>query len=460
MKKTTLIIQKSISLCVTVMLFAITTLQAQEERIAVIQEPFIILLDPDDGTILDPEFIDLTPLSQGTPKDILQVGEEIWISDQLEDRIDRFDLEGVYVSTIEGVDVGLDNIRGLEIVDDEIWVTNAGSNNGAPGNAIVRLDFDGALIGFYPTTDDGSIFDIVDVGDEVYISYISADTKIERRDYDGNVLGNIVGEGVVSFIQQMELNPTNNSIYTAVFSSLGANDSGLYEFSIDDGTILNYWDEGALRGVISVGDAGNLLISSGAGYRLFDPSTGTSTPIGMAESAQYFGRLNLAACTPPDTPTGEAMQTFTEGATLADIVVTPSDVTWFASEEDATTLTDPLDITTELVDNTTYYAVNIVDECPSAPFAVTVNVVLGVDEFDASTVIMYPNPANSTVHIRHQGDVIENLSVYSLLGQKVIDLSVNSNEIDLDISSLAAAVYLVKLQIGATQKVVQVVKSN
>ena len=85
------------SLTLLLILFvSISSINAQE-RIAILQEPFVVLLDPNNGSIVDPTFIDLTPLNQGTPKGIIQVNEEIWISDQIEDRIDRFDLDGNYI---------------------------------------------------------------------------------------------------------------------------------------------------------------------------------------------------------------------------------------------------------------------------------------------------------------------------------------------------------------------------
>ncbi len=91
---------------------------------------------------------------------------------------------------------GMDNIKGMEVVNGRIWVTNAGSMNGAPGDTIIRFDTNGSNLGFIDTAGESS-FDIVDAGNgEVYISYINTATKIERRDYDGNILGNIVNPGV------------------------------------------------------------------------------------------------------------------------------------------------------------------------------------------------------------------------------------------------------------------------
>ena len=178
-----------------------------QEVIAVINEPNIVLLDPFDGTIIDPSFIDLSPLNQGLPKSLTQVGEEIWISDQTEDRIDRFDLTGSFIGTL---DSGFDNIKGLNVIGDEIWVTNAGSNNGAPGTAIIRLDTQGNVLGILPTT--GSSFDVIDTGTEVYISFIGNESRIERRDYQGNILGDLVPTGVVTFIQQMVLSTEANTL--------------------------------------------------------------------------------------------------------------------------------------------------------------------------------------------------------------------------------------------------------
>ena len=493
-----------------------------QEQIAVIREPFVILLDAENGSIVDPNFIDLTPLSQGTPKDILQVNEELWISDQIEDRIDRFDLEGNYLSTISG---GLDNIKGMELVDDtEVWVTNAGSNNGAPGDAIIRFDLNGNNLGFINTDPDSS-FDIIDVGGEVYVSYIGSGTRIERLDYNGAILGNVVGTGVVTFIQQMELNPSNSSVYAAVFSSNGSNIAGVYEFSTSNGSILNSWQEGGIRGVAQLGD-GNLLVSGPTNYglKILDPSTGNTTQI-WNESTQYFGRVNLTPCTAPPAPTGDSNQEFVEGATIEDIVVDPPTVTWFPTENDALNSTNPLPPGTLLVDGETYWAVNIVDGCKSAPFPVNVSVCetpptptgestqnlpegstladividpsdvtwfatesdatnntnplplstvledgatywavsidglclsepfpvtiifpLGLSEFQQNGIVVYPNPTDYELFIRSTQLTIDRIMLFDLLGNKVIDLTPETQEINLDVTSLSSGLYILKFQ--------------
>jgi hypothetical protein len=101
---------------------------------------------------------------------------------------------------------------------------------------------------------------------------------------------------------------------------------------------------------------------------------------------------NLGSCSSTTTmtivvnsgtiPTGESLQTFNNGATLASIVVNPNVVDWFASAEDALANINPLSLNQPLIDGTTYYAVNTNGPCASLPFAVTVSVVLSTNDID------------------------------------------------------------------------------
>lgn len=428
------------------LLFSLLTLLSlleakAQDVIAVIKEPNIVLLDPFDGSVLDPSFIDLTPLGQGQPKAMVQIGEEIWISDQTADRIDRFDLTGSFISTI---DSGLDNIKGLNKIGSEVWVTNAGTNNGAPGDAIVRYDLQGNALGSFATV--GSSFDVIDTGNgEAYISYIGNDTRIERRDYQGNILGDLVPNGVVTFIQQMVLAPDANTVFAAVFSNNGANIAGLYEFSRTDGTIVDFWQEGSLRGVMPLGN-GQMLLSAGTNYgvKILDPVSGNTTQL-WPESSQYFARLNLSPCSTPPTPIGAENQTFNEGATIEDIVVDPIDVAWFITESDALNYTNPLAPGTLLIDNTTYYAVQVVDGCPSLPLAVTVTVnVLGTTDWTTARFTLSPNPAADYVNFKGT-KFVQDYAIFNSIGQKLLGGSIQGFEGRIELSALNSGIYFIRL---------------
>jgi hypothetical protein len=434
--------KKFVSLVLGMLTLLASHIQAQEV-IAVIREPNVVLLSPFDGSVINQSFIDLSPLSQGQPKGLTQVGDQIWIADQTEDRIDRFDLEGNYIGTIN---TGLDNIKGLDVVEDEVWVTNAGTNNGAPGESLVRFDFQGNPLGDFATV--GASFDVLNTGNEVYISYIGNETRIERRDLQGNILGDLVPTGLVTFIQQLTLAPDAATILAAVFSNNGSNLAGLYEFSRTDGSIVEFWQEGSLRGVMPL-DNGQILLSAGTNYgvKILDPTSGNTTQL-WSEASQYFAKLNLSPCSPPPTPVGAANQTFNQGATIEDIVVDPTEVIWFASESDATNNINPLPAGTLLTDST-YYAIQVIDGCSSLPLSVTVTInVLDSDDWSLTKLVLSPNPAREYVNFTAT-NFVQRYSIFNSIGQRLIEHPVQGFEGRIDLTVLKSGMYFIRF-IGKT----------
>ena len=164
----------------------------------------IVLFDPEDGSLAVDDFLILTPWDVGTVKHALKVENEIWISDQTKDKVYRFDLEGNYLGAI-GESGGLDNIRGMNIINGEVWLSNAGSNNGAPGKSVIRIGFDGTILGNFLV--EGSPWSFLPYnGDHALISFSNSgsfSSQIAEFDLDGNYLApwNVPGE--LNFIQQI-----------------------------------------------------------------------------------------------------------------------------------------------------------------------------------------------------------------------------------------------------------------
>ncbi|MBW7870553.1 MAG: T9SS type A sorting domain-containing protein [Flavobacteriia bacterium] len=318
-----------------------------QEYIAVVQSPYVVLLNAETGAVEDPQFINLTPQSPSTPKGIRQVGNEIWVTDQVKDAIFRYDMDGNYISTING---NMDNIKGLDVINNnEVWVTNAGTANGASGDAVVRFDTSGNYLGYYLTGGKSS-FDILDnKNGEVYISYISGGSPIERWDYSGNFLGNIVEPNVVSFAEQMWIMEDGN-LLVATFSGT----SGIYIFDISTGTQLNFWPQSGARGAIETGD-GNILWTSGSGIFLLNPSTGTSTTV-KSGSAQFFALIGAEeGCTTP-TLSVEGPAEICEGSTATLTANTDGEeVKWYDSEFGTTPLFTGTEFTTPALTSTTSY---------------------------------------------------------------------------------------------------------
>ena len=110
-----------------------------------------------------------------------------------------------------------------------------------------------------------------------------------------------------------------------------------------------------------------------------------------------------------------------------------------------------------LVDGATYYAVQTLNECSSIPLAVIVSEVLGTPSFDMENLKAYPNPTTDVLNISYS-KTIESVTVFNLLGQKVIDKKANDSNIKIDMSSLEAGAYLVKLSSGQISKTIRVLK--
>ena len=83
---------------------------------------------------------------------------------------------------------------------------------------------------------------------------------------------------------------------------------------------------------------------------------------------------------------------------------------------------------------------------------------LGVASFEASNIRMYPNPT-STVFTIEANDVIENVSLYNVLGQEVLARTSNSNSVTLDVANLQTGVYVVKTMIGGVTATSRLVKN-
>ena len=250
----------------------------------------IAQLNAVDGTVMNPAFIDMSTVSSGTIKGIAQVGDKIWISDQTQDKIHIYNLDGTFSSVITG---GLDNLRGLNVVNNEVWVTNAGSGNSATANSIARFSAAGTFLGYYPSIT--SPFDVLDSKNGfVYISSLS-NNGIQKMDYTGNVTGNFVAPGFFQNTQQINFNNAGNMIVAVFQNHSGGNNAGIYVLSITDASILNYWPvtAGQLRGTIQTGN-GNYLYSTGSGVFSIDAATGTVSSVASG-AYQYFTKINTAA---------------------------------------------------------------------------------------------------------------------------------------------------------------------
>lgn len=159
-------------------------------------------------------------------------------------------------------------------------------------------------------------------------------------------------------------------------------------------------------------------------------------------------------------PSGDSVQTFTEGETLANLEVEGENVQWYVSQNLEAGRSDdtPLPLSTPLEDGTTYYASQTVYGIESTErLPVTVNAVLGVEDNVFEGLKVYPNPVNDILAISSD-EKIENISVYNQLGQRVISSNINSRNAQVNVSALSNGIYIAKIISAGKEKTFKVVK--
>lgn len=177
------------------------------------------------------------------------------------------------------------------------------------------------------------------------------------------------------------------------------------------------------------------------------------------ETEDYI--VTITAAPLPAIPTGDALQTINVNnaaeATIEDLVVTGTNVQWFATESDALSGTNPLSNDTVLTNGSVYYAISSSGTCLSAPLAVTVTVTLGVNDFDTANFKYYPNPVTDILSISYS-NTISQVVVYNLVGQQVVINYPNNPQVQLDLSKLNAGTYLIKIDTEVGSKTFKIIK--
>lgn len=244
----------------------------------------VMLFDAFDGSLVNAAFIE-DPTNLSTPINAIAANGEIWVSDQIDDGVFRYDINtGAFLGAL--VNMGLDNVRGIEFVNDTLFVTNAGAGNGAPGPAIVMFDTNGNNLGFF-NAGIASPFDVFSNDGELLVADINNDV-IERYDLMGNDLGTFAP--VNTFPEQVSRR-SNGNILVANFSGT---QEGILEFD-SNGTLVNFFSnantDGA-RGVWELGN-GNIMHTNGSGVFILDPAMGTSTPVITGVGARFIEPMTV-----------------------------------------------------------------------------------------------------------------------------------------------------------------------
>jgi outer membrane protein assembly factor BamB len=244
----------------------------------------VVLFDPNTGAVVNPSYFPLTP--SATPIHAMQVGNQIWVSEQVGDRVARYDLAGNFLGQIGGGTTGgLDNIRGMEQVGNTIYVSNGGSGNGAPSaNSVVMFDTTGANLGFFSTANLApSPFAVLDHQGGLLVDSSSGNDDVHRFSLTGTPLGTFHNTTSLNFGEQM-VHATNGDVLVGGFST-----NNVVRLDPTTGVLISSFAASGARGVYQLGN-GNIMWTSGTGAFVFDVNTGGSTQV-YAGGGRYVDLL-------------------------------------------------------------------------------------------------------------------------------------------------------------------------
>lgn len=88
-------VQKSTFSLIAVFFCTLFTFAQQSILVINSTTKLVTQLNATDGSVINPNYLDLTALSAGTIKGLTQVDNKIWVSDQTQDAIYIYTLAGV-----------------------------------------------------------------------------------------------------------------------------------------------------------------------------------------------------------------------------------------------------------------------------------------------------------------------------------------------------------------------------
>lgn len=161
----------------------------------------------------------------------------------------------------------------------------------------------------------------------------------------------------------------------------------------------------------------------------------------------------------PETPIiNNPDQVFSQGATLADIVVQGQNIKWYATQSGNKMASSELSLSTVLVDGTTYYVSQTVNGIESQKAPITVKVgALSNDDFYFQNLKVYPIPAKEILTVANTS-IINKVAVFNYLGAEVLSESVDKSNFEINLSKFAKGVYFVRVESQDSQKTIKFIK--
>ena len=232
----------------------------------------VLIFDSFSGDLIDSNFVPPSPDQLSTPIHALMVegGNSILVSDQIDDVVQEFDQNGIYKNIFApagGVNNDiLNNIRGMAYrPNGNLLVTVA---SGLSTNTVQEFDNAGNPLGAFMSSGMTGPFAILYRSNDILVACSSGPNDVARFDLSGNFLSAFQSSTSLNFAEQM-IRLDNGDIVVAGFSSPSGlvilDSTGVYKRTLNVVT--------GNRGVYLLGN-GHYLTTSGTSVYELDSATG------------------------------------------------------------------------------------------------------------------------------------------------------------------------------------------
>ena len=236
----------------------------------------VVAFSPIDGSLVNPDVFSLDPAG-GNKVAALAVGLEIWVSEQIGDRVVRYDhggnILGVIGPTFPGG--GFDNIRGMSLIGGTVYITNDGASNGATADSLVLLDTSGNHVATLPLSNSTSPFDVIPWQGDILVASSDANNDVHRYTTAGASVGLFHNSASLNFAHQISP-ASDGNVWCAGFST-----NNVVKLDATTGAVLTSFAASGARGVYELQN-GNVLWSSSGGTHVWNGTSSTTVVTGAA----------------------------------------------------------------------------------------------------------------------------------------------------------------------------------
>ena len=257
---------------------------------------------------------------------------------------------------------------------------------------------------------------------------------------------------------QLKVNATLQPAATANYTNIYVDDfdnviQPVTLSTIFQGTNFYAWYEGILP--LVGGQTPDYTVNNFAGLVLRTFKVKVTKQLN--QSCEGFSNTVTIGTIRVGAPFGNTTQYYNAGQTLANLVVSGSNIRWYSSQTGSPASLLP--ITTLLTNGTTYYASQTIDGVQSPNIlGVTAILNLANESFQINNLKFSPNPVIDVLNIQSQ-EIIKNIAVLNVLGQEVYSQKFNDLDMEIDLSSLISGNYIMKIEADNKQMIYKIIKN-